>query len=563
MQAKLASAAALAGVFLGALLAAPAQNAAATPATTPPSPASTPPTPAATPSPTESLPPPFVVANPCPEAAPGVSVGAAQWNGWGRDPDNSRYQPEPALRASDTPKLRLKWAYGLNGAGDNGQPSIVDGRVFTAGSTGRVYALDARSGCTYWTFPAGAAIHGALVVGELAAPRTVFGLRKIKLKKNAHIEVEKPPCAVFFGDEAGAVYALDARSGQLLWKTQADTHPGARITGAPALYRNRLYVPVSSREEQFAANPSYACCTFRGSVVALDVATGHQIWKTYMSAQAPEPYHQDAAAVPSHGAAGFAVGSTPTIDARREVLYVTTGGAHGDSAQPAADALVALSLGDGAIRWVRKLGSSDQAGDADRAPILRDLSLLKQILVVTDAEGVVFGLDPDRGGEPLWQSRLEIGGESAVQWGAAADHRSVYAQFARDIPVARDKPAALAAPGNGLVALDLVTGKSRWAVPSPDASCGQTPNQCREWQSQAVTVIPGIAFSGAFDGHLRAYSTIDGKVVWDVATARGYATVNAQQAQGGTIANGGVSIVGGTVYVNSGDALLAFSVDGK
>jgi polyvinyl alcohol dehydrogenase (cytochrome) len=78
-----------------------------------------------------------------------------------------------------------------------------------------------------------------------------------------------------------------------------------------------------------------------------------------------------------------------------------------------------------------------------------------------------------------------------------------------------------------------------------------------------VTVIPGIAFSGAFDGHLRAYSTIDGKVVWDVATARGYATVNAQQAQGVTIANGGVSIVGGTVYVNSGDALLAFSVDGK
>jgi polyvinyl alcohol dehydrogenase (cytochrome) len=558
VQAKLASAAALAGVFLGALLAVAAQDAAATPAAATPAPTAAPPA-AATSPPAESLPPTFVVANPCPEAAPGVSVGTAQWNGWGRDPDNSRYQPEPALRASDTPKLRLKWAYGLNGAGDNGQPSIVDGRVFTASSTGRVYALDARSGCTYWTFPAGAAMHGALVVGELAAPRTLFGLRKIKLKKNAHIEVEKPPCAVFVGDEAGAVYALDARSGQLLWKTQADTQPGARITGAPALYRNRLYVPVSSREEQFAANPSSACCTFRGSVVALDVATGRQIWKTYMSAQVPESDRQHAAVVPSQGAAGFAVGSTPTIDVRRDALYVTTGGAHGDSAQPAADAVVALSLGEGAIRWVRKLGSSERAGDADRAPILRDLSLSKQILVVTDAEGVVFGLDPDRGGEPLWQSRLAIGGESAIQWGAAVDHRSVYAQFARDNPGA----AAVAAPGNGLVALDLVTGKSRWAVPSPDASCGQAPITCREWQSQAVTVIPGIAFSGSFDGHLRAYSTIDGKVVWDVATARGYATVNAQQAQGGTIANGGVSIVGGTVYVNSGDALLAFSVDGK
>jgi polyvinyl alcohol dehydrogenase (cytochrome) len=225
--------------------------------------------------------------------------------------------------------------------------------------------------------------------------------------------------------------------------------------------------------------------------------------------------------------------------------------------QSAADAVVALSLGDGSIRWVRKLGSSDRTGDADRAVILRDLSLTRQILVVTDAAGVVFGLDPDRGGEPLWQSRLEVAGAGAVQWGAAVDHRSVYAEFARD------QSADGAPAGDGLVALDLATGKSRWAVPSPAAACGPAPQLCRAWQSQAVTVIPGIAFSGSFDGHLRAYSTIDGKVVWDFAAARSYATVNALEAQGGTIANGGVSIVAGTVYVNSGDALLAFSVDGK
>jgi polyvinyl alcohol dehydrogenase (cytochrome) len=213
---------------LAAILAARAQNAPSTP-------------------PTSAPPPAPITANPCPEPADGVSVGTAQWNGWGRDPDNSRYQPEPALRASDASKLRLKWAYGFNGAGDNGQPSIVDGRVFTANSAGRVYALDARTGCTYWSYEAVAGIRGALIVGELAAPRTLFGLKKLKLKKNAHIEVEKPPSAVFFGDEAGAVYALDARSGRLLWRTQADPHPQARITGSPALYRNRLYVPVSWR----------------------------------------------------------------------------------------------------------------------------------------------------------------------------------------------------------------------------------------------------------------------------------------------------------------------------
>ncbi len=504
MRRTLVAAAALAGCLLGAMTAVRAQNA-------------------------------------CPEPAPGVSVGMAQWNGWGRDPDNSRYQPEPALRASDTPKLRLKWAYGYAGSSDNGQPTVVDGRVFTASSAGRVHALDARNGCNYWSFDAAAAIHGAVVVGELAAPKTLFGFSKSKAKKNAHVEVEKPPSAVFFGDEAGAVYALDARNGQLLWKTQADTNPQARITAASALYRNRLYVPVSSREEPVVANPSSACCTFRGSVVALDVVTGRVVWKTYMSAEA----------------AGFAVGSTPTIDVRHDVLYVTTGGAHADSVQPAADAVVALSLGEGAIRWVRKLGSSDRVVDADRAPILRNLSLATQILVVTDAAGVVFGLDPDHGGEPLWQSRLDVAGDSAVQWGAAVDHRSVYAEFAHDV---RGEGTAAS---DGLVALDLVTGKSRWAVTSPGDACGPAPQTCRDRRSQAVTVIPGVAFSGSFDGHLRAYSTIDGKIVWDFATARSYATVNALEARGGAIANGGVAIVGGTVYVNSGDALLAFSIDGK
>jgi polyvinyl alcohol dehydrogenase (cytochrome) len=538
----LASAALLAGVLLGGAIAAAAQGgppAAPIAQIAPVGPGE----PAA---PETAAPAAFQVANPCPEPAPAISVGTAQWNGWGRDPDNSRYQPEPALRASDAPKLRLKWAYGYHGASENGQPTVIDGRVFAATSTGRIYALDARSGCTYWTYAAAAATHGGIVVGALAAPKLLTVVRKLKLKpsKNAHIDVDKPPCAVFFGDDAGAVYALDARNGQLIWKIQADAPPRARVTEAPALFHDRLYVPVSAREEPGGTSPGNACCTARGSVVALDVATGRLIWKAIMPA------------------AGFAVGSTPTIDVRRDVLYVTTGAAAADGAQNVADAVVALSLGEGTIRWVRKLGSAaprsfTPRSDADRAPILRALSLSSQILVVTDASGVVFGLDPERSGEPLWQSRLDVAGQSAVQWGAAVDHRSVYAQFAREAP------GEGAAPGHGLVALDLKTGKSRWAVPSPDTGCGDSAQSCRDWQSQAVTVIPGIAFSGSADGHLQAHSTIDGRIVWEFATARPYTTVNALPAQGGAIAYGGVAIVGGIVYVNSGDALLAFSVDGK
>jgi len=503
--------------------------------------------------------------NVCAEPAAAVATGTAQWNGWGRDPENTRYQPEPALRAADSAKLRLKWSYGYDGAKENGQPSVVDGRIFVASASGRIFSLDARSGCTYWTYDAATGSHSAVVVGELAAPKKLFGLEKLKLpklklskNKDAHIEVEKPPSAVFFGDDSGAVYALDARNGHLLWKTQVDEHPLARISGSPALYRDRLYVPVASSEESLAANPAYACCTFRGSLVAIDVADGRIVWKTTMSADEPRPYAKNAAGAQLFGPSGLAIESAPTIDARRGVVYVATGDSHGPLDEPAADAVVALGLSDGKTRWVKKLGSASGSRAFASSPILRTLSLTRQILLATQKSGVVYGLDPDREGELIWQSQIDVAGSPGVQWGPAADHRSVYAAFAAPPP-----GALPAEPSGGLVALDVATGKLRWATPAPLPPCSWGPKDCSHAESQAVTVIPGVAFSGAMDGHLRAYSSIDGHIVWDFDTARALATVNGIPATGGALDHGGPTIVAGTLYVNSGDALLAFSVDGK
>jgi polyvinyl alcohol dehydrogenase (cytochrome) len=514
--------------------------------------------------------------NVCAEPSAPVATGTAQWNGWGRDLENTRYQPEPALRAADSAKLRLKWSYGYDGVRENGQPSVVDGRVFVASASGRVFSLDARTGCTYWTYDAAAGSHAAIIVGELGAPKQLFGLKKLKLTKNAHIEIDKPPSAVFFGDDAGAVYALDARSGRLLWKTRADEHPLARISGSPALYRDRLYVPVASSEESAAANPAYACCTFRGSVVAIDIANGQIVWKTYMSGDQPKAYAKNAAGTSLFGPSGMAIEAAPTIDVRRGELYVATGDAHGALDEPAADAVVALGLSDGKVRWVKKLGGSAGSGAFATSPILRTLSLTRQILLAAPRSGIVYGLDPDREGELLWQSKLDVAGVPGVQWGPAADHRSVYAAFAAPPASAASLPApgpaatavppapgASATPTGGLVALDVATGKLRWATPAPLPPCSWGLKDCSHAESQAVTVIPGVAFSGATDGHLRAYSSIDGHIAWDFDTARDFATVNGMHAAGGALDHGGPTIVGGTLYVNSGDALLAFSVDGK
>src|SRR6202167_6033454 len=191
---------------------------------------------------------------PCPSSAGPVALGSVQWNGWGRDVDNTRYQPEPAIRANDVAKLALKWAYGYQGGTEFGQPTVVDGRIFVTSSSGRIYSLDAKTGCTYWTYDAAAGSRTAVIIGELARARVVALPHRLK-RTLAHLDVIKAPSAAFFGDDSGAVYALDAQKGTLLWKPQVDKHPTARIVGAPILYNDRLYVAVASTEDTAAAHP--------------------------------------------------------------------------------------------------------------------------------------------------------------------------------------------------------------------------------------------------------------------------------------------------------------------
>jgi len=204
---------------------------------------------------------------------------------------------------------------------------------------------------------------------------------------------------------------------------------------------------------------------------------------------------------------------------------------------------------------------------------LRILASGNEILLAGQMSGVVYGLDPDHGGEILWQTRIGApspGGDGAgvgpvpvagaerggIAWGSAADYRSLFVALS----------GALAQPGNAtgsLWALDPKTGIARWHIPSPAPACAWSERPCSHAQSQAVTVMPGGVFSGSIDGHLRAYSTIDGKILWDFDTAKAFQTQNGVQASGGSLDYGGATIVNGSVYINSGNALLAFSIDGK
>ncbi|HZZ22607.1 MAG TPA: PQQ-binding-like beta-propeller repeat protein [Roseiarcus sp.] len=193
-------------------------------------------------------------------------------------------------------------------------------------------------------------------------------------------------------------------------------------------------------------------------------------------------------------------------------------------------------------------------------------------------------VDPDRGGEILWQKRVGAGGTlGGVQWGVAADESNLYVAVSdpKFRPVGPATPCAQALiskpsvmllidskAGGGLWALKLETGEEVWRTPHP--GCGDAPG-CSPAQSAAVTAIQGLVLSGGLDGHLRAYSTADGKIVWDMDTKGDYRTVNGVTAKGGSIDGGGAVIVDGIVYVGSGsgfvgtmpgNVLLAYSIDG-
>jgi polyvinyl alcohol dehydrogenase (cytochrome) len=505
---------------------------------------------------------PTAETNPCAAGAAAVGDAGAGWNGWGRDIANTRFQGEPGITAAQVPRLKLKWAFGYRSSYVYGQPTLVGGRVYVTSSSGRVYALDAKTGCTYWTYDAAAPVRTAVSIARIHG-----GLRAL------------------FGDDASFVYALDAASGKLLWKRQLDAHPAARITGAPVFYGQRLYVPLSSLEELAAPTPGYECCKFRGSVAALDIATGRVLWRTYTIASAPHPYRKSATGTQLYGPAGGSVWSAPTLDPSHDLLYVGTGNSYTDVPTQHTDSILALRMSTGVVAWANQLRPKDNyivgcdtpqsAGtgscprtlgpdvDFGTSPILTTLPDGARLLITGEKSGRVYALDPANGQE-RWHAQVGVGSSlGGIEWGGAADAERLYA------PVS--DAAATQGPPGGLVALRLSDGQPVWRAAPLPPRCSWGARGCLAAQSQAVTAIPGVVFSGSEDGHLRAYASGDGRVIWDMDTAQSFATVNGVPAAGGSLDNGGPTLAGGILFVNSGygrilgepgNALLAFSVDG-
>ncbi len=504
-----------------------------------------------------------------------AAANSPQWNGWSTSVTNSRFQDAASagLTASDLSRLKLKWAFRLGDVTEaRSQPAVASGYVFIGTATGAVYALDAGSGCTFWGFRAAHAIRGGIAIGVAGSTP-----------------------ALFFADALANVYALSAQSGELIWKVRPVDHAASLATATPRYYNGVVYQAFSSFEETLGANPKYQCCTFRGSVVALDAAKGDTLWQSFTIPEPAKPTRTSPPGTQQYGPSGAAIWSTPTIDEQVGALYVATGDNYSDPPTNTSDAVLAMDLKTGKLLWSAQLTRNDAFNDAcslpvpgncpethgtdydfGQPPILISLGDGKRVLVIAQKSGMAHALDPDAKGRILWETRVGAGGPfGGSQWGSASDGEKVY--------VANSDLALSAVPdpkspkgyrlvldpnkGGGLYALDPRTGKIVWSAPA--TPCPASRTDCSPAQSAAITAIPGLVFSGSVDGHLRAYSASTGKVLWDTDTARSFDTVNGKPAHGGSIDAAGPAVVNGMVFVNSGygqwggmpgNVLLVFSM---
>lgn len=492
-----------------------------------------------------------------------------QWNGWSPSANNARYQATQAggLTLDGVQRLKLKWAFAYDGDTTAfAQPTILDGNLFTGSAAGVIHALDAKTGCIRWTYDARGPVRSSI----LAVSRG-------------------KDYSLLFGDQLGWFYSLDAATGKELWKKKMDEHDAARLTGSPVAYDGTVFVPIASWEENRAIAADYPCCTFRGSVAALRVRDGKPVWRTYL-VDAPKLTGK------LWGPSGAPVWSAPTIDIARGLLYVTTGDNYSPPATGTSDAVMALDLKNGKVAWTRQLTAGDifsggcanqgiECGpdfDFGASAILVNTgnarSGNRDLLLAGQKSGVVYALDPARKGEILWQIRIGKGSTNGgVQWGMAADGQNVYAAVSDlvRLRVQSNDPAELRTTnldpnvGGGLHAIRIADGTKAWTA-EPQLTCPPARQGCSPAQPAAVTVTPGIVLSGSVDGHMRAYSTENGSILWDFDTAREYTTVNGVNGHGGSIDGPGAVVVGGMVYVNSGysrqngmpgNVLLAFGAD--
>jgi polyvinyl alcohol dehydrogenase (cytochrome) len=491
------------------------------------------------------------------------AVRGGLWLSAGHDRHNTRYQKsETTISPDNVGDLEVKWVFTTGG--DVSATPAVDGEyVYAPDWAGNLFKIDRETGASVWS----------RMIGDYTGVDGDFSRATPAIHGNKLI----------LGNQGGRSFqgatllALDKETGDLLWSTKLEDHPASIVTQSAIVFGNRVYVGVSSLEELFAVDPNYPCCSFRGSLVALDVNSGEIVWKKYM---APRTVGD-----PTADYSGNSVwGSTPVIDTVRNSVYVTTGNNYtvpqavldcvaANEGDPDAveacialdnhfDSVVAMDLDTGEVKWnTRALpfdawtvaclfgpeeNCTSPAGpdlDFGEGPALftvHDGGKPRQLLGAGQKSGQYWALNPDNG-VVEWVTKAGPGGVlGGLIWGSAVDGERVYvangnAGFAPWTLIGGAMDGVTIHYGFWS-AMDAATGEILWQTPDP------IPGNVNQG---AVTAANGVVYACSLDvdGNMYAMDAATGEVLWSFTS--------------GGSCNAGAAVVEGTVYWGSGYASLA------
>ena len=474
--------------------------------------------------------------------------------GWGHDTRRYASSEAAGFNRSQIDNLELKWSFGFPASTRaRSQPTIAMGAVFVGSQDGTVYAFDLETGCVRWTYAARAEVRTGITLGERGPDDAA---------------------TAYFGDIIANLYAVDATTGELVWQSSPDEHHSATLTGTPAYAAGKLYVPVSSLEVVTAANPEYACCTFRGHVVAIDTADGSVIWDSYAIPYPPASVGTTSVGTDMLGPSGAPVWTSPTVDVDKNLLIFGTGENYSSPADTNSDAVIAVALDTGERLWSRQTFPGDawnvacmmadnpncpeeDGPDYDQAssPLLVDIGNGKTVVVAGQKDGRVFALDWETGQNKLWEVKLGRGSiQGGVHFGMAADGATVYVPI-NDMNDTRNGEwldPETARPG--VSAVNAVTGEVLWSHVQENV-CGEGRPFCDPGVSAAITATDGAVIAGHLDGIIRIYDRDSGEIIWSYNTTTPVTGTNGVIAQGGGISGSGPALGAGYMVINSGYGL--------
>ena len=489
--------------------------------------------------------------------------------GWGYN--TSRFIPKKSggIDSKNIKNLKLKWAFGFPySQRARSQPLFAMGSIFVGSQSGDVYALDVKTGCVKWNFTASGEVRTGIIMDQW---------------ENGKKPNKRP--YIYFGDILANEYALDAQTGELIWKIKSDDHPNATRTATSAKFEDILFIPISGLEVIPAFDDKYECCTFRGGLLAVDSRTGKTLWRQY-SIPVPAKYSGNTSVgTRMFGPSGAPIWTSPNVDKKRRYVYIGTGENYSTPADDSSDAIIAYNIDTGEEVWRRQTLAGDAWNlacmgkgkpncpkefgpdmDYSASSITIDLGD-RDILIAGQKSGYVYGIDPDTG-KILWSNPISGGGtQGGIHFGMAAEGKTVYAPI-NDMKNTSDGKVWLNRKP-GMHSLDAETGNIIWSNIS-DKECKDIDFNCDPGISAAVTAVPGAVIAGHLDGTIKVYDKENGNILWSYNTLRDFESISGSPAYGGSFSGSGPSIRNGYMAINSGygiynhmpgNVLLLFSLD--